>query len=197
VIQLAEEGADLIKIPLTENPSLSPEAFAEAVAEAHNRELKVSTHALSSTQAEQAARGGADVLAHTPTEPLTAKVVGLWKKRAVISTLKAFGGGSAARDNLAALAKAGATVLYGTDFGNTRDTGIDTVELELMAAAGLSPQEIITSATASPAVFWGFDNLGSIEAGKDASLLVLQADPLVTPSTLGAPEMVLIRGLRR
>jgi imidazolonepropionase-like amidohydrolase len=197
VAELAERGAGLIKLPLTTGPNLSPEAFAAAAQEAHDRGLKVSTHALSAELAKRAAIGGADVLAHTPTEPLSGEVIELWSKRAVVSTLRAFGGGTAARGNLAALAGAGATILYGTDFGNTRDPGIDPLELDLMRAAGLSVQQIIASATSVPATFWGFDNLGSIEAGKDASLLVLNGDPLLDPSKLAEPEWVLIRGLRR
>ena len=42
---------------------------------------------------------------------------------AVVSTLAAFGGSPAAVDNLRRLHAAGATVLYGTDLGNTRDAG--------------------------------------------------------------------------
>ena len=197
ITQLASGGADLIKIPLTEGPNISSESFAVAVAEAHGKDLKVSVHALSSGQVQQAALGGADLLAHTPTQPLSGEAVTLWAERAVVSTLRAFGGGPAARENLAALAAAGTKVLYGTDFGNTRDAGIDEVELELMAAAGFSPEQILASGTTVPAAFWGFESLGSIETGKDASLLVLAADPLLDYSTLAVPELVLIRGLRR
>jgi imidazolonepropionase-like amidohydrolase len=197
ITQLASGGADFIKIPLTDGPNLSPESFAAAVAEAHGKNLKVSAHALSSVQAQQAALGGADLLAHTPTQLLSEEAVTLWAGRAVVSTLRAFGGGPAARENLAALAGAGTKILYGTDFGNTRDAGIDGVELELMAAADFSPEQILASGTTIPAAFWGFESLGSIEVGKDASLLVLTADPLLDSSTLAVPEFVLIRGLRR
>ncbi len=194
VQQLAKRGASLIKLPLTSGPSLSDEMFAAAASEAHALGLKVSSHALSAALALQAAQGGADVLAHTPTEQLTTTAVELWSKRAVISTLRAFGGGAAAQANLAALAEAGATVLYGTDFGNTTDAGIDGAELQLMLSAGLSPQQILDAGTKTPAQFWGFDRLGSIEVGKDASLLVLGSDPLMDPTVLAQPDRVFIGG---
>jgi len=197
VQQLAKRGAGLIKIPLTSGPSLSSEAFQAAANEAHAHGLKVSSHALAAEFASQAAQSGADILAHTPTELLDAATIELWSKRAVISTLRAFGGGAAAQTNLAALAEAGATVLYGTDFGNTTDAGIDGQELELMLSAGLSAQQVLDAGTKTPAQFWGFDALGSIEVGKAASLLVLRADPLLEPSTLAQPDMVFIGGQRQ
>jgi len=197
VQQLSKQGAGLIKIPLTSGPSLSSDAFAAAANEAHERGLKVSTHALSAELAQQAAQSGADVLAHTPTEQLSPATIDLWSKRAVISTLRAFGGGAAAQANLAALAQAGATVLYGTDFGNTTDTGIDGAELELMLAAGLSAQQVLDAGTKTPAQFWGFDSLGGIEVGRAASLLVVGSDPLLEPTVLAQPEMVFISGVRQ
>ena len=87
-------------------------------------------------------------------------------------------------------------MLYGTDFGNTRTPGIDPAEIALLAAAGLTPAEILAAGTAAPAAYWGFPTLGSIEVGKDASFLVLARDPLVDPGVLADPEEVWIRGVR-
>jgi imidazolonepropionase-like amidohydrolase len=41
---------------------------------------------------------------------------------------------------------------------------------------------------------FGFDRLGAIAVGKDASLLVLDDDPLVDPTALARPRAVLHRG---
>ena len=115
----------------------------------------------------------------------------------MISTLGAFGGDAETVDNLRRLRSAGATVIYGTDLGNTRTAAIDPRELELLVAAGLDGEAILRAATADPAALWGFDGLGSIAVGQDASLLVLTADPRLDPLALAAPERVFIQGSAR
>src|SRR4030095_6812621 len=96
----------------------------------------------------------------TPVAPLSKKTTALWADRAVISTLRAFGGSESAIANLRALRAAGAPVLYGTDFGNTTVPGIDSQELELMARAGLDGAAILDAATSAPAAFWALHRLG-------------------------------------
>lgn len=197
VKQLHALGAGVIKLPITDGPQLDDAALAAAAAQAHELGLMVVSHALSDDQARRAAVAGVDVLAHTPTEALSAKTVQAWSGRTVISTLRAFGGSTATLANLKALRAAGVTVLYGTDFGNTTTPGIDGGELMLLQAAGLTPQEIVTAGTSAPASRWpGLGApLGAVAVGKDASVLLLAADPLVDPLTLASPTMVLIRGV--
>ncbi|MBM4368929.1 MAG: amidohydrolase family protein, partial [Deltaproteobacteria bacterium] len=139
---------------------------------------------------------GADALAHTPTSPLSAATLALWSGRAVISTLDAFGGSATAVANLRALRGAGATVLYGTDFGNSRDAGIASAEIVLLLEAGLSGEEILAAGTSAPADYWGFSTLGRVAVGHDASFLVLDRDPRVDPLVLAEPAQVWIRGER-
>lgn len=188
-------GARVIKLPVTTGPQLDDAALAAAAARAHELDLPVVSHALGDSEAARAGAAGADVLAHTPTSPLSAATLDLWTGRAVISTLQAFGAGGAAVANLAALRERGATILYGTDYGNSSVPAVDAGELALLAQAGLAPAEILAAGTATPAAFWGFDDLGSLEPGKAASLMILAADPLQDPSTLASPDRVLIAGV--
>jgi imidazolonepropionase-like amidohydrolase len=51
-------------------------------------------------------------------------------------------------------------------------------ELELLVRAGLSPLQAIRTATTIPAKIFGISDIGAIEAGKRADLLVLDANPL-------------------
>lgn len=51
-------------------------------------------------------------------------------------------------------------------------------ELELMVQAGLSPLQVLTAATSTNAKLIGAKDLGTIEPGKSADLLVLDADPV-------------------
>jgi imidazolonepropionase-like amidohydrolase len=195
--QLLDAGAGVLKVPLTGSALLSDEAIAAVAERAHLRGVKLAVHALGDAVAAQAARLGADVLAHTPTETLSASTLSAWSGRVVVSTLHAFGDSEGARANLGALRGAGAVVLYGTDFGNSRTPGIQAEELEALLGAGLSPAELLAAGTSTPAAFWGLSHLGSLEPGKAASLLVLDADPLADPLTLAAPSAVYLDGVRR
>lgn len=52
-------------------------------------------------------------------------------------------------------------------------------ELELLVKAGLTPEEALSSATRLPAVWLGIDHkIGTIEVGKSADLILLDANPL-------------------
>jgi imidazolonepropionase-like amidohydrolase len=52
-------------------------------------------------------------------------------------------------------------------------------ELELLVQAGLTPMAAMQTATRNPAEFLGFlDTLGTIELGKIADLILLEADPM-------------------
>ena len=86
-----------------------------------------------------------------------------------------------ARQIVASLHRAGVTLLAGTD-----SPMLDIYpgyalhrELELLAAAGLSPAEALRAATLAPATFLGIAaESGSVATGKRADLVLLDADPL-------------------
>lgn len=194
VDELADRGAALIKVALAEGPRLDDATLAALIDRAHARGLRVAAHALGDADARLAGELGVDVLAHTPLEPLTAPTLALWSGRAVISTLDAFGAGEAAVANLRALRDAGATILYGTDFGNSQAAGIDPRELSALTRAGLDGAAILAAMGPAPAEFWGLAGHGRLEVGAPASLLLLRADPQEDPQALAWPRAVLIAG---
>lgn len=194
---LAGKGAALIKLPFSSGPQLTAATVAAAIATAHAHKLPVSVHALDDASALLAGQAGADILAHTPVQMLQPATLAIWKKRTVISSLSAFGGDASTIANLAALRQGGATILYGTDFGNTSTPGIDGAEIALLQKAGLDGAAILAAGTSVPAQFWHMDDLGTIAVGKAASLLVLQADPLQKPQTLAQPLAVYLDGVEQ
>lgn len=83
--------------------------------------------------------------------------------------------------NLRRAAAAGVTIAAGSDSGNIgtlHGPGLHR-ELELMVAAGLSPMAVLVAATRGGAVAIGLsDEIGTVEAGKRADLVILEGDPL-------------------
>jgi imidazolonepropionase-like amidohydrolase len=63
-----------------------------------------------------------------------------------------------------------------------------------MVEAGLTPMQAIVSATGSAAEFLGAKDLGTLEAGKWADLVVLERDPLADISNSRTIESVYIAG---
>lgn len=131
--RLAREGAGVIKIAVDDD-GLDKALVGQAIKDAHGHGLRVAVHALTNCGAATGGSFDADILAHTPLEPLDDQTIASWAKpgRAVITTLAAFGGSPVAVDNLRKLRAAGLTVLYGTDLGNLRIDGPSDEEMALM-----------------------------------------------------------------
>ena len=82
-----------------------------------------------------------------------------------------------AREGTAKLMRAGVTIGVGTDIWQI-PTGVH-MEMEQLVAAGMSPAQAIRAATTDAARILGAEkDLGTIEAGKRADLVILDADPL-------------------
>ena len=188
--RLAAKGVRVIKLPL--DIGGLPRDFVEpAVEEAHKQGLLVAVHALTNEAAARAATAGADILAHTPVEPLADATVEAWRGRVVISTLAAFGS-PAAVTNLRRLRAAGVTVLYGTDLGNMQIDGPSAEEVKLLRDAGLDDAAITAAMTTAPIAYWKLPL--TLKPGDEATFLVLDNDPRKDASALLEPRTVISRG---
>jgi imidazolonepropionase-like amidohydrolase len=101
--------------------------------------------------------------------------------------------------NVRKLSDAGVTIAMGTDTGpDGRFMGyFELMELELMAKAGMTPKEIIQSATREAARCHKLDaDLGTLEAGRWADFVVLDADPLADVANVKKISDVYVAGNR-
>jgi imidazolonepropionase-like amidohydrolase len=82
--------------------------------------------------------------------------------------------------SLAKLNAAGVRIILGSDTGlEDHFFGYaEQKELELMAAAGMTPSQVIVAATSRAAEFLKLPDTGTLAPGKRADFLVLDADPL-------------------
>ncbi len=156
--------------------------------------------------------------AQTPTLVMERRRAGFWPLRVpsaaesllVVPGLGAIPGGKRARESVVAdslyfdleqklvrgMARAGVTLLAGTDVPQAGVPGTSLHdELELLVASGLSPAQALAAATINPARVHGLaDSLGTLEEGKVADLVLLDADPLRDIRHTREIRAVILRG---
>lgn len=102
-----------------------------------------------------------------------------------------------AMTNLKRLADQGVRIVVGTDgIPSAGASGLDTLtELELMVEAGMTPGQVIQAATYNAAQHLGkLDELGTVEAGKLADLIIVNGNPLTDIAALHDIEIVIKGG---
>jgi imidazolonepropionase-like amidohydrolase len=197
---LLDDGADVVKIALEsgaifqrEIPMLSPAEAAAIVALAHERGTLVSAHVTAARDVEAALEAGVDDLAHMVVDELPDALI----ERAVgagvywTPTLELWDGVSREQGidldrrairNLGRYTAAGGNVALGTDYAGYETAfqlGTPIREIELMLEAGMSPLQILVAATRNAAQVCNFGSeVGTLEAGKRADILVVEGDPL-------------------
>jgi imidazolonepropionase-like amidohydrolase len=127
---------------------------------------------------------------------LVARLV--WNERTILDAVRR------TQDMIRRLHDAGVPIVVGTDTPGTPYFQYNfhgpTIlrEIELVAAAGLSPEEALAAATRIPAEMVGLgDELGTIEIGKKADMLVLDGDPLEDVGALRSIRWTIKEGLAR
>jgi imidazolonepropionase-like amidohydrolase len=209
---LLDDGADVIKIAVeggyifrTKIPVLSAEEAAAIVSVAHERGTVVSAHVTASQDLGRALDAGVDDIAHMVTNPVYDGLIEHMLENDVywVPTLELWKnvgyGDRRAIANLAKFVKAGGKVALGTDYAGYNaefDLGMPITEIELMQKAGMTPMQIIVAGTKNAAHVCNLDHeLGTLEAGKIADVLVVDGDPLEDIHALTNVRMVLHNGV--
>ncbi len=217
-------GADLIKIMASHDLlEFTDDELHAVIDEAHRNGLPITAHATFDAGIRRVAEFGVDVIEHggsmsdetiqllldkdipivTTFAPLVMQSqadlarqydIPEWK----IAERQTAVAGRARFDGLIKAAQAGVNIAFGTDAGSPV-VGHDVVapELAFMVELGIKRDnyDALRSATIVAASLNKLeDKLGSLEAGKDADIIVMAGDPLADLNALEQIEMVLIAG---
>lgn len=199
-------GADFLKLMATggilnfpdEDPGtieLSEDEMRAAVEEAHKVQRKVTAHAHAAEGIKNAIRAGVDCIEHgsfldeEAIELFLARDVvldptlsGIWRytmyEREVgnvqLADVLMEHAIEPGRKNIQRAIKAGVTIGVGTD-----SAGIVAEEIELLAGLGMSAMDCLVAATKNSADALGLlGQIGTLEVGKVADIVVLGSDPL-------------------
>jgi imidazolonepropionase-like amidohydrolase len=212
VTEMLDQGADLIKISLESGqifgqpiPMLTTEQVEAIVATAHRHRTRVSAHATVSTDLKRAIAEGVDDVAHMIVDPLNDDLIKAMIDRGMYwePTLELWKNVGQSQDanvieNLRRYVAAGGQVALGTDFeGYTTpfQLGMPAKEIAWMSEAGMTPMQIIVAATKNAAHVSNVKNdLGTLETGKIADVLIVKGNPLQDLQTLGNVQYVIHNG---
>lgn len=193
-------GADYVKIVTEAAP---PEGMDQAtvnalVQTAHEHDLLVIAHSVTTGAFRVAVESGVDVSTHAPLDAvLDDDTIARMREIGMVSvpTLTMMEGTANlfaaagfryehARDTVTAFHDAGIRVLAGTDANSAPGAPFAPRhgeslhhELDLLVAAGLTRIEALASATSLPAQVFGLGDRGAIAAGLWADLLLVDGDP--------------------
>jgi imidazolonepropionase-like amidohydrolase len=212
-------GADYVKIMATgarsvvrENPEpaqLTRQEIHAVVDEAHRMGLRVAAHAEGLDGARLAIEEGVDTIEHGLSLHRAPEVLERMAERGtvLVPTLSTFHDlaerfasdfapvlveqakrqRDEAYETLVAAREAGVTLAMGFDSG---PPGANALELVRMVEGGLTPREGIVAATRGSARALGLEDVGALEPGYAADLVVVDGDPLADVRLLTQPERI-------
>jgi imidazolonepropionase-like amidohydrolase len=193
---LLDRGADVIKIAVESGqdfgerlPTLDAAAVSAIVETAHRRGTIVVAHVLVAADLRQALDGGVDDIAHMVTDDLPDELIQNMADKGTYwePTLELWRGVGQGNDrraiaNLRRYVAAGGLVALGTDYDGYStpfQLGMPMIEIEAMIEAGMTPLQVIVAATRNAAhVCNRGADLGTLEAGKVADVLIVAGNPL-------------------
>jgi imidazolonepropionase-like amidohydrolase len=223
--RMAKRGVDVIKITSTGGVlsqqgrglegHFTPEEIGAIVEAARRLGLKVASHAHGARGIEEAANAGVASIEHSTYVDdagiKAMKAKGTW----MVPTLMAISGVNArlgkgiytpvveAKGRQAvsmwgkqvqAAKRAGVKIAFGTDAG-VFEHGRNGEEAALMVKYGMTPREVLVSATTGTAELFGIaDETGTLALGKAADIIAVDGDPLNDAGALVKVKFVMAAG---
>jgi imidazolonepropionase-like amidohydrolase len=208
-IKIMATGARSVEREDPEPAQMTPEEVVAVVEEAHRIGYRVAAHAEGLAGTRIAIEAGVDTIEHGLALHRAPELLDTMAEHGIVlvPTLTTFHdlaerfaddfaprlveqarrqAEEAARTVIAAR-DAGVTLAMGYDSG---PPGASAGELVRLADAGLGAAGAIRAATAGSACALGLADVGTVEVGKIADLLIVDGDPLERPSVLTEPERV-------
>jgi imidazolonepropionase-like amidohydrolase len=194
--------------------AFTPVELEAAVDEAHSWGRRVAAHAIGAEGILASVRAGVDSVEHCNV--MTAEIAEEMKARGTFrspticalrgiidhddevpeyAVTKAREVESTARDAQRRALREGVMHVCGTDAGTPFNPhGSAPRELMEMVAWGMSPLEAMQAGTANGAALLGLEGVGSVEAGKEADLVLYEGNPVEAIEHVLTPRLVLRAG---
>jgi imidazolonepropionase-like amidohydrolase len=214
VIKFIASGGVLTPGTSPECAQMTPEELTAGMAEARRAGRRVAAHAHGAEGMKNAIKAGAHSIEHATL--MDEEAAGLMREYGVfmVPTLSALATTAACgltcgipesalskaksmqarhEASFKKASRAGVNIALGTDAGTPFNYhGQNAQELERMVALGLTPMEAIVAGTSAAAALLGLpQTLGTIEAGKDADLLIVDGHPLKDVAVLRVRDKLL------
>lgn len=202
VRETLDKGVDMIKTVLEDGmdpstfglPKLSDEILTVICEEAHNCGTKVSAHVTQAHNLQRLVNAGIDDAGHMVYDNLSDELINemISKNVFVIPTLTVlkliqdkYGAPllNSGMNNVKRFVEAGGKIALGDDFMEAEEPwyrlGMPLTELQLLLQTGLTQMQIIIAATKHGAEVCSIaDEVGTIEVGKRADILIIKGNPL-------------------
>jgi imidazolonepropionase-like amidohydrolase len=207
----ADEGVDAVKVALEDGyagasglPKLAPDELRAIVDAAHERGLPVSGHITQGAYLQPMLDAGVDDIAHVPYDLIPAASLEQMVRQGVylIPTFTVFRNYGApiigCVSNLEQFIRLGGNVALGNDYGGGPgdfEMGIPMYEIQMMFDAGMPPMQIIVASTRNAAHVLRLDGeIGTLEPGKVADVLIVSGNPMDDLQSLNNIRMVIHYG---
>jgi len=214
VIKVIATGGVLTPGITADFTAFTPEELEAAVDEAHKWERTIATHAIGPAGIVQAVKAGVDSVEHGSM--LTTEGARLMKERGtfLVPTISAIRGmvdhpddvpayavkkaaalAGEARDAFRRALRSGVLVACGTDAGTPLNPhGNAPLEIVRMVDWGMTPLRAMRAATSGAARLLRLPDVGTVEAGRAADLVLYDANPIEQIEAVMKPAMVMRAG---
>jgi imidazolonepropionase-like amidohydrolase len=222
VQELAARKVDLVKIWVDNRDGkyekLTPELYGAVIDEAHKHKLRVTAHIVTLEDAKGLLRAGLDGFAHSVRDrDIDDEIVAMIKQRPNfflvpnlpdrgVKTDLSWLADTVPAEELKKLQESStdrpaAQQAFGIQARNLVALGTDGgvpwshhLEMADMVAAGMTPMQVIVASTRNAAQVLRLADLGTVAAGKSASFVVLDANPLDDITNTRRIAAVYLRG---